>query len=89
MMTLSKLVYFIGWMIILAAFIFGFIMVSVRTYDPNTKMSYDIFGYPAGDDFDLIPLLFSVHGWIELVGFWGGIGLGYGVILLSEKIVKA
>lgn len=48
-------------------------------------MFYDFLGFPADDDLNIIFLLFTIHGWLELVGFWGGISLGYYFMRLSEK----
>lgn len=83
---IKNLLFIISIIFFISAIIFGFLMVGVRYSALDSQITFDIFGLPAGNDFNLINIFFTLHGWIELIGFWGLMGIAYGIYKLAEKL---
>lgn len=82
---MRKIVGYIGIFLFIVVFIAGFAAYFITSVDPQTRTMYDGIGRPLSESPLLMRLilgqerLWAGWGWfiVDLVIFWGGIGLGF------------
>lgn len=78
---------YLGLLMFVLAFTFGGVLSFIRAFDPQTQRTYDILGFPAGNDFEfpLTLISYPIHTLINMLVFFGLIGIGYYLLKLSGK----
>lgn len=91
---MKKIVGFIGVVMIIAAFVAGFIAYFVYSFDPQTGTGYDGFGRKLSKSPLFMRLIFGQDrlwpGWFwfgaDLVIFWGSLGIAYTLVSWGFKL---